>query len=338
MINKKTYRYKTGFTLVELIVVILVIGVIATVAMVSYQGLQGKARDTSVLSDLDAMDGLQTNYGLKNKTSGLAYYSGTGSSSQLGFTPSPGNVIDVVVNGDDYCIRGYNPNSNKKSIWDAYTKESSPGVCNLLPPSVAAGGFAVVAIGAQIWTAQNINKGTMVSSPTAMDGSNGIEEKYCYDNIASNCTTYGGLYTWDEAMQGSTTAGAQGICYSGYHVPTDADWQTLESYLGMSAGELGSDNAWRSSGGVGTKLKVGGSSGFNSKQGGFYGGGFQYLGLTDSTGVGGYWTSTRVTWFMSQVPVNRIVEGPAPSVWVGRFLGDMMGYGDHMSVRCVKNP
>jgi len=47
----------------------------------------------------------------------------------------------------------------------------------------------------------------------------------------------GMLYQWSAAMDGSTTAGAQGICPTGWHVPSDIDWKTLEGSLGMSVAE-----------------------------------------------------------------------------------------------------
>jgi uncharacterized protein (TIGR02145 family) len=54
-------------------------------------------------------------------------------------------------------------------------------------------------------------------------------EKYCYHDSIANCTTYGGLYQWNEAMQYDTTAGAQGICPIGWHIPTNAELQTLRT-------------------------------------------------------------------------------------------------------------
>ena len=44
------------------------------------------------------------------------------------------------------------------------------------------------------------------------------------------------LYQWSATMGGSTTAGVQGICPSGWHIPTDAEWMILEEYLGMCSG------------------------------------------------------------------------------------------------------
>ncbi|NQV01160.1 MAG: hypothetical protein HQ542_00810, partial [Bacteroidia bacterium] len=56
-------------------------------------------------------------------------------------------------------------------------------------------------------------------------------EKYCYRNSTTNCITYGGLYQWNEMMQYVTTEGTQGICPTGWHLPTDAEWCTLENYV-----------------------------------------------------------------------------------------------------------
>ena len=92
-----------------------------------------------------------------------------------------------------------------------------------------------VKIGKQVWMAENLNIGTMINVYRTQTN-NGTIEKYCYGDNTSNCDTYGGLYQWDEAMQYVTTAGTQGICPSGWHIPTDAEWMTLEEYLGMCSG------------------------------------------------------------------------------------------------------
>ncbi len=42
-------------------------------------------------------------------------------------------------------------------------------------------------------------------------------------------------YQWDAAMNGSTTEGAQGLCPSGWHIPTDAEWDILVDYVGGSS-------------------------------------------------------------------------------------------------------
>ncbi len=128
-----------GFTIIELLVVIVVIGILASLTIVSYGNIQGNARDKSILSDLDDLDGLETQYGVKNNTAGIAWYSGSGVNANLNFTPSPGNVIDIVINTTDYCMRGYNlRGAAYKTLATAATKESTPGVCAALPASAAA--------------------------------------------------------------------------------------------------------------------------------------------------------------------------------------------------------
>ncbi len=93
--------------------------------------------------------------------------------------------------------------------------------------------YNTVQIGNQCWMAQNLNVGTMINGDWNQINNSTIE-KYCYDNDTTNCDTYGGLYQWDEMMQYVTTPGAQGICPSGWHLPTDSEFITLEMYLGMS--------------------------------------------------------------------------------------------------------
>jgi uncharacterized protein (TIGR02145 family) len=93
--------------------------------------------------------------------------------------------------------------------------------------------YSTVKIGDQRWMAENLNVGTMiVGSGNQFD--NAIIEKYCYDNITANCDIYGGLYQWNEMMQYTTTESIQGICPTGWHLPSDDEIKTLEMTLGMT--------------------------------------------------------------------------------------------------------
>jgi prepilin-type N-terminal cleavage/methylation domain-containing protein len=134
----KKHYFNDGFTLVELVITIVVIGLLAIISIVSYNGVKSNAIDVGVRSDLDSLDGIESQYGLANGVVGKSWYSGSGADSDLKFTPSPGNVIDIVIGGTDYCIRGYNTKGNKNSITNAFTKESSPGACGTLAPSSIA--------------------------------------------------------------------------------------------------------------------------------------------------------------------------------------------------------
>jgi uncharacterized protein (TIGR02145 family) len=75
---------------------------------------------------------------------------------------------------------------------------------------------------------QNMNIGTRIAGTNDQGTSCGTIRKYCYGDNEANCTTGGGLYQWDQAMCGSTVAGAQGICPAGWHLPTHDEWTTLE--------------------------------------------------------------------------------------------------------------
>ena len=101
-------------------------------------------------------------------------------------------------------------------------------------PLVYAGqSYATIQIGGQCWMAENLNVGTMVNG-TSSQTNNSIIEKYCYNNNAAECTTYGALYQWDEMMQYSTVESTQGICPTDWHLPSDDEYKTLEMELGMS--------------------------------------------------------------------------------------------------------
>jgi uncharacterized protein (TIGR02145 family) len=108
---------------------------------------------------------------------------------------------------------------------------------------------------------KNMNVGTMISS-SSNQTNNATLEKYCYNNDATNCTTYGGLYLWAEAVQyqnGATNTSSpspafvgnvKGICPTGWHLPSDGEWTTLENALGgasLAGGKMKStSNLWTS--------------------------------------------------------------------------------------------
>ena len=120
--------------------------------------------------------------------------------------------------------------------------------------------YNTVRIDTQCWMKENLNVGTKVTGVTTQTD-NALIEKYCYDDNDSICITDGGLYLWDEAMQYVTTVGTQGICPSGWHIPTDAEQYTLEKYFATGTCDATRNSPWDCDP-AGTALKVGGSSGF----------------------------------------------------------------------------
>jgi uncharacterized protein (TIGR02145 family) len=76
---------------------------------------------------------------------------------------------------------------------------------------------------------------------------NGTVEKYCYNDNESNCDVYGGIYQWGEVVQylngasnttswnPAPTGNVQGICPTGWHLPSNAEWDVLVNSQGGSA-------------------------------------------------------------------------------------------------------
>jgi uncharacterized protein (TIGR02145 family) len=110
-----------------------------------------------------------------------------------------------------------------------------------------------VYIGTQFWMAENLNIGTRINGSLDQTD-NGVIEKYCYNDNESNCSTYGGLYQWDEMMDYNSNEKVHGVCPVDWHIPSDSEWKTLEMTLGMSQ-TTANLTGWRGSN-EGGKLKA----------------------------------------------------------------------------------
>ncbi len=203
-------HFKRAFTIVELLIVIAVIAILATLTIVAYSNVQQGARDKSVLSDLDTLDGLETEYGQRSSGGGEPWYSASGPDSNLGsFVPSAGNVIDIVLNNatpslaTGYCIRGYNSSSaTYTSLAKAAVKESTVGICQTISPSAAAQTDSPlpppiinliqnpsVESGVQAPNGGYYGPPAVIDSTTAVAGTQSVE-------VTTNSTTYPQGYIW----------------------------------------------------------------------------------------------------------------------------------------------
>ena len=133
--------------------------------------------------------------------------------------------------------------------------------------------------------AENLNVGTMVDGASEQTN-NSVIEKYCFSDDSNICVTDGGFYQWNEMMQYSTAGGAQGICPTGWHLPTDSEWKTLEMALGMTQAEADL-TGWRGTDQA-TQLKLGGTSGFQA----LLAGSRNILGKFSVRETAGFWSST----------------------------------------------
>ncbi len=187
--------------------------------------------------------------------------------------------------------------------------------------------YHTVTIGTQVWMVENLkatkyNDDTSIPLVTdATDWQNLSTPAYCWNDNdeATYKATYGALYNW-------YTVNAGNLCPTGWHVPSDAEWTTLTTFLG------GEDVA-------GGKLKEAGTTHWLSpneeatNESGFTalpGGDRWFNGTFPGIGAGGYWWSS--------------TEHSSSFAWY-RFMYYLLGYVDRdydakevgFSVRCVKD-
>ncbi|MBR6123459.1 hypothetical protein IKQ19_07685, partial [Candidatus Saccharibacteria bacterium] len=111
--------------------------------------------------------------------------------------------------------------------------------------------YRTVKIGEQIWMAENLNYKT--------------DDSDCLNDLSINCTRFGRRYSWAAAMDSSATFTkngegcglwefcsptypVQGICPTGWHLPSRDEWKTLLSLLDENDKArlaLRTKNAWR---------------------------------------------------------------------------------------------
>ena len=147
-----------------------------------------------------------------------------------------------------------------------------------------------VTIGTQKWMTVNLDIETyrngdiipQVTDPTVWGALR--TGAWCYyDNNVANGAKYGKLYNWYAVND------SRGLAPVGWHIPSNAEWETLNTFLGYAAGgklkEVGFLN-WQSSPGY-NATNV---SGFTALPGGllgFFNGGEQFINI----GREGYWWS-----------------------------------------------
>ncbi len=180
--------------------------------------------------------------------------------------------------------------------------------------------YTTIQVGDQCWLKENLNVGTRIDGGTAQTDNSTIE-KYCYNNDANNCTTYGGLYQWDEAMQYSTSEGAQGICPSGWHIPSYSEFETLKSYVNNESVKLVDENETMSG------LTPTNTSGFSGLFGGYWD---SYNSRFGGQGVYGYF------WYSNAYDANKAYEKHL--LYSGaNFYEGLYDKTYGFSVRCIKD-
>jgi len=187
--------------------------------------------------------------------------------------------------------------------------------------------YNTVVIGTQTWMAENLkvthlNDGTIISLNVANPFGGTGSALYCWlNNDEGNKDIYGALYDWYTVNTGK-------LCPSGWHVPSETEWNTIASFLGSNV--------------AGDKLKEAGTvhwaspntgatneTGFTALPGGMRVGGEPVL-FHGNPGSSGYWWGTTHWVFALQS------NSDGSSVVMAETLMDWYG-AIGLSVRCVKD-
>jgi uncharacterized protein (TIGR02145 family) len=189
--------------------------------------------------------------------------------------------------------------------------------------------YKTIQIGTQTWMAENLKttrycNGDIIgtTTPATLDIFADTMPKYqwAYEGNGSNVNTYGRLYT-RYAM-----TDIRGVCPIGWHLPTDAEWTTLTTFLG---GYMGAGGKLKETGTTHWSTPNEGAtneSGFTALPGGnrvYSGGSYGAIGL-----VGVWWTSE----YAATLGWLRSIDYSSTSESRG-FGPECMG----LSVRCLKD-
>lgn len=192
--------------------------------------------------------------------------------------------------------------------------------------------YSVVQIGTQTWMAENLkttkyrNGATIPNITSNTDWANLYHvSAYCWYNndSAANKDTYGALYNWETAVNNNI------IAPTGWHVPTQAEWTALITYLGgesVAGGKLKdiSTILWAS-----PNLGASNSTGFNAIPAGERTGFVGTFGEINN--VGHWWSSTRsdigydYAWYYSLYHDYEQISSASANYHLG------------LSIRCIKD-
>jgi uncharacterized protein (TIGR02145 family) len=162
----------------------------------------------------------------------------------------------------------------------------SAPVCPSLTITYNSYTYNAVAIGTQCWTKSNLkttkyNDGVTPIPDLTLAGwpaNTGARTVYGGSSpVTGYVDTYGYLYNWYAAAGIVSSGGSstKNICPSGWHVPTNSDWNNLISFLGTNPGTQLKENSslWTTPGSntsgftarpSGYRFNSGGSTGINS--------------------------------------------------------------------------
>jgi uncharacterized protein (TIGR02145 family) len=203
------------------------------------------------------------------------------------------------------------------------------GDCPTTVTDIDGNVYNTVSIGTQCWMKENLKTSKYRDGsaiPTGLDSNswqNTTSGAYAvYDNNPANNTTYGKLYNW------YAVADPRGLCPVGWHVPSDmpsdAEWTTLENFLGgvtVAGGKMKTTTGWTLPNTAATN-----ESGFSGLPSGY-----RFVnGEFDDIGTGGYW------WYSIDSSARSWARGlNHDTASIFSYYGGPKVFG--FSVRCIRD-
>ena len=208
--------------------------------------------------------------------------------------------------------------------------------------------YNTVKIGNQCWMKENLRVTHYADGTDIPTGGSSYTEPYYYDysNHDIPLETRGYLYNWPAAMHGAASSsvnpsGVQGVCPTGWHLPSDAEWTQLTDYVSSRpeytcdgdmnyiAKALASETGWNTYTGsceVGNYPSTNNATGFSAVPAGYGSGAFN--------GAGDYalfWSSSQYD--SNDYAWNRYLIYHSADVYLSNYGNRFWGY----SVRCLRD-
>lgn len=155
----------------------------------------------------------------------------TGQKLQMG--SDTGTFVGHITNltpAKKYYLRAYASNAAGESLGDEINFTTPPTITD-----VELNEYETVIIGTQTWMVQNLsttrfrnNDPVSTTTPATLDitSENSPVHVWFSNGDAASATIYGNLYTWYAITD------SRNICPTGWHIPTDVEWTTLENAVG----------------------------------------------------------------------------------------------------------
>jgi uncharacterized protein (TIGR02145 family) len=249
--------------------------------------------------------------------------------------------ISGLTLGQTYYVRAYAINSVGVSYGEERTF-TTDDCLDITATDYDGNVYHTVKLGTQCWTKENMR---------ATHYSDGSTDSYYFsintpNGNVDNVATYGYLYNWYTAARAYSNSGeVQGICPTGWHLPSEAEWLLMLDYLkgvdryicgsdsNNTAKALASTTNWVSSTyncTVGDILANNNATGFSAMPAGYcYGSSQSYF-----NSAAYFWCSTERSNNSSYALYSAIYNSTYSTMSVGGYFSK----GDYRcSVRCVRD-